>query len=95
MYIKGIGKVKKQEVLSIMTRDGMQAVRNGDITLQEAGSMYKLEMVKRASRIGKMSDAFRASYKWIPDDLKDCLSPQQLAKLTDQFYECYGAGKNA
>lgn len=95
MYIKGIGKVKKQEVLSILTRDGMQAVKNGDITLQEAGSMYKLEMVKRASRIGKMSDTFRESYKWIPDDLKEKLTPDELAKLADRFYECYGAGKNA
>ena len=57
--------------------------------------MYKLEMVKKASKIGSMGDAFQASYKWISDDLKKQLTPEQLGKLVDSFYECYGAGKNA
>lgn len=57
--------------------------------------MYKLEMVKRSSKIGQNSDTFRESYKWIPEDLKEELTPEQLGKLTDSFYKCYGAGKNA
>ena len=46
MYIKGIGKISKKEVMSILTADGKVAVKNGDITLEELGEMYKLEMVK-------------------------------------------------
>lgn len=95
MKIKGIGVVKKQDAMSILTREGREAVRSGDITLEELGDMYKLEMVKRSSKIGQNSDTFRESYKWIPDDLKEELTPEQLGKLTDSFYECYGAGKNA
>ena len=32
MYIKGIGTIKKNEAMSILTADGKNAVRNGDIT---------------------------------------------------------------
>lgn len=95
MKIKGIGTIRKEDAMSILTRDGRKAVKSGDITLEELGEMYKLEMVKRSSKIGQNSDTFRESYKWIPDDLKEELTPQQLGKLVDAFHECYGAGKNA
>lgn len=95
MRIKGIGVVKKEDAMSILTREGKEAVKSGEITLEELGEMYKLEMVKKASKIGTFGDTFRESYKWIPDDLKDELTPEQLGKLTDAFYECYGSGKNA
>lgn len=81
--------------MSILTREGRKAVKSGDITLEELGDMYKLEMVKRSSKIGQNSDTFRESYKWIPEDLKEELAPEQLGKLVDSFYERYGAGKNA
>lgn len=95
MYVKGIGNIKKEKAMSILTRDGKEAVKNGDITLEELGEMYKLEMVKKTSKIGSMQSTFSESYKWIPDELKEELSPEQLAKLTDHFYDCYSAGKAA
>lgn len=95
MKIKGIGTIRKEDAMSILTREGRKAVKSGDITLEELGDMYKLEMVKRSSRIGRNGDTFRESYKWIPDDLKEELTPEQLGKLVDSFYECYAAGKNA
>lgn len=95
MRIKGIGVVKKEDAMSILTREGKEEVKSGEITLEELGEMYKLEMVKKASKIGTFGDTFRESYKWIPEDLKEELTPEQLGKLTDAFYECYGAGKNA
>ncbi len=95
MRIAGIGTVKKEDAMSILTREGREAVKTGDITLEELGEMYKLEQVKKASTIGSMGDTFQASYKWIPDDLKKQLTPEQIGKLVDSFYECYGAGKNA
>ena len=95
MKIEGIGTISKEEAMKILTREGKEAVEAGDITTEELGEMYKLEMVKKASKIGSMSDTFQASYKWIPDDLKEQLTPGQLGKLVDSFYECYGAGKNA
>nr|DAV79634.1 MAG TPA: Protein of unknown function (DUF3887) [Bacteriophage sp.] len=94
MKIKGIGTIRKADAMSILTREGREAVKSGDITLEELGDMYKLEMVKRSSQIGNNGDTFRESYKWIPEELKEELTPEQLGKLVDSFYECYGAGKN-
>lgn len=95
MKINGIGTVRKEDAMSILTREGREAVKAGEITTEELGEMYKLEMVKRSSKIGNNGETFRASYKWIPEDLKEELTPEQLGKLVDSFYECYGAGKNA
>lgn len=95
MRIKGIGVVKKEDAMSILTREGKEEVKSGEITLEELGEMYKLEQIKKASKIGTCGDAFRESYKWIPDDLKEDLTPEQLGKLVDSFHECYGSGKNA
>lgn len=95
MKIKGIGIVKKEDAMSILTREGRKAVKTGLITTEELGQMYKLDQVEKASKIGKYGETFRQSYKWVPDDLKEELTPEQLGNLVDSFYECYGAGKNA
>ena len=34
MYIKGIGNIKKEKAMSILTRDGKEALKNGDITME-------------------------------------------------------------
>lgn len=94
MRINGIGTVRKEEAMKILTREGREAVKSGDITLEELGQMYKLEQVKKSSKIGICGDTFRANYDRIPEDLKDQLTPDQLGRLTDAFYECYGEGKN-
>lgn len=52
MRINGIGTVRKKEAMKILTREGREAVKSGEIT------------------------------------------PDQLGRLTDAFYECYGEGKN-
>lgn len=93
MRINGIGMVRKDEALKILTREGREAVKSGEITLEELGQMYKLEQVKKSSKIGRCGDTFLVNYDRIPDDLKDQLTPDQLGRLTDAFYECYGDGK--
>lgn len=95
MRIEGIGVVSKNKVLSILTREGREAVKAGEITVEELGEMYKLQLVQKNSKIGNMGDTFRKSYKWIPEDLKEQLTPEQLGKLVESFYSCYSAGKMA
>lgn len=94
MKVEGMGMVKKEDAMSILTREGREAVKSGDITLEELGEMYKLEQVKKASRIGSCGDTFRANYSRIPESLQKKLTPEELAALTDAFYQCYGEGKN-
>lgn len=95
MKIKGIGTVKKEDAMSILTRDGKEAVKAGEITLEELGEMYKLELVKKASKIGNISDTFSENYKRIPQEILDKLNPEEIAMLVDSFYSCYSDGKNA
>lgn len=95
MKIEGIGVINKNKALSILTKEGREAVKSGEITIDELGEMYKLELVKKNSKVGNMGDTFRESYKWIPEELKKQLTPEQLGKLVNSFYNCYSAGKMA
>ena len=94
MKINGIGVVKKEQAMSILTREGREAVNAGEISMEELGAMYKLEQVKKACSIGRYADTFLVNYSRIPDSIKEKLSPQELAELTESFYKCYGDGKN-
>jgi len=94
MRIKGIGIIAKDKAVEILTADGKRAVRDGDITTEELAEMYKLQKVKEACKIGTCTDSFNRSYEWIPEELKEELTPEQLGALTEAFYKCYGAGKN-
>ena len=49
-----------------------------------------MEMVKKASKIGKYGDSFRENYKRIPKII-DKLTPEEIGKLVDAFYNCYSA----
>lgn len=93
MKITGVGVVNKNKAMSILTREGREAVKAGEITTKDLGEIYKLDLIKKSSKIGNMEDTFRESYKWIPEDLKEQLTPEQLGKLVDNFYSCYSAGK--
>lgn len=94
MKINGIGTIKKSEAMDILTSEGKRAVKDGTITAEELGGMYKLHQVEKAAWVGQFGDTFRKCYAYIPEDLRDQLTPEQLGKLTDQFYRCYRDGKN-
>lgn len=93
MRINGIGAVKKEEAMKILTAEGRRAVKAGEISTEELGEMYKLEMVKRVSQIGRNTELFRVNYNRIPEGIADKLSPEDIAGLVDAFYQCYGDGK--
>lgn len=93
MKINGMGNASKKEVESILTRDGRQALKDGNMTWEEAGEMYKLHLVQRASKIGSCGDTFSANYRRIPEEIADKLSPEEIAALVDAFYDCYSDGK--
>ena len=54
MHIKGIGTVRKEDAMKFLTKEGRDAVKSGEITPEELGAIYKLELVKRASTIHLM-----------------------------------------
>lgn len=89
MRIKGVGIVKKEVAMSILSREGKAAVKSGEISLEELGRLYKISLVKKCSAIGTCTVTFRENYGRIPNSLKDELTPDQLGKLVDCFYLCY------
>ena len=93
MTIKGIGRVSKKEAMEILTREGREAVKSGEISIDDLAKMYKMEMVKRSSKIGNMPSAFNASYDRVPEQIKD-LAPEQIAAVVDALYQAYSDGKN-
>ena len=93
MTINGIGRVSKKEAMSILTRDGREAVKDGEITEEQLAGMYKLEMVRKASKIGNMQEAFNTSYDRVPKGIKE-LSPELIASVVDALYDAYNDGKN-
>lgn len=93
MKINGIGIIKKEDAMKILTAEGRKAVKDGLISTEELADMYKLEQIRSSSKIGRFHDSFSKSYKWIPDDLKDQLTPEQLGRLVDAFYACHGCGE--
>ena len=99
MKIQGIGVISKQKAIKSLgldrDKEGREALRKGMFTPEEIGTMYKLQQVKKVCRIGDMVETFARNYRRIPDDLKEKLTPEELAELVEAFYKCYGDGKNA
>lgn len=48
MKIEGIGSVNKEDILSILSRDGREAIKSGEMSMEEAADMYKLHLVKKS-----------------------------------------------
>lgn len=95
MKIEGIGEVNMSEITSVLSSDGKKSLEEGELTREEAAEMYKLQLTKRASKIGSMQDTFRRCHDRIPEKLLEKLSPEDLGCLVDAFYDCYSDGKNA
>lgn len=95
MKISGIGIVSQKEVKKVLTKEAVQMIKSGEMTWEEAGEMYKLQQAKTFSQIGKYPDTFAVNYNRIPEPIKEKLTPEELAVLTDAFYNCFGEGKNS
>ena len=80
--------------LSILTRTGSEALAAGEITPDQLDSMYKMTLIKKASKVGSYGDTFGRCFERIPAGLFEKLSPEDLAALVDAFYDCYQDGRN-
>lgn len=90
MKINGIGNITKKEIKKeleqILTTEGRKALKAGEFTNEELAEMYKYNMVKKICKIGDLEDTFRSCYNQIPESLQEKLTPEELAELTEEFY---------
>lgn len=91
MYIKGIGRISKKTAMSILTEDGREGVKDGSITIEELGNMYKLYQVKRLSKIGRYGDTFSRCLDHIPLESFSELPPAAIAQAVDAYYDNHNA----
>lgn len=81
--------------LNVFTSETKQSLKDGEMDLHDLLRMDKYQKIKKLSKIGNFESTFYENYKWIPEALFGKLTPDELAKLVDRFYDCYSSGKNA
>lgn len=86
MKINGIGNVTKAEMMSILTSEGREAVKDGTMTMEELAHEYKLEQIRKASRIGSNGDTFSDCLRNVPSGVIEKCTPAEVAELVDNFY---------
>lgn len=94
MKVKGIGNVTKKEILSVFTKEGIEAYKNGDVTEEELISNYKMQKVKSLSKIGSNWKTFELTWNRIPDILIENGSIEEISAVVDALHDAYCDGIN-
>lgn len=63
--------------------------------MEEVAAMYKLEKVRKISKIGSYGSTFNANFDRVPKSIFNKCTVDEIAQLVDAFYQCYSDGKNA
>lgn len=66
-----------------------------ELTDDELLAIKKHQKVRKLSKCGEFTETFLCNYVRIPENLREKLSPEDLASLVDAFYKCYSDGKNS
>ena len=93
MKINGIGTIKKEEAMKILTREGREAVKSGKLQLKSLDACISWKWLRNYLKIGKYGCTFAENYNRVPQEIADKLSPEEIAELVDSFYDCYSDGR--
>lgn len=93
-FVQGVGKVKLDDAMDILTREGKEAVKKNEISLAELGGMYKCRLVQNKAKCGSFEGTFNKCWMRIPTSLKEYATVEDLAATVDAFNECYADGMN-
>lgn len=93
-FVQGVGKVRLDDAMGILTREGKEAVKKNEISLAELGGMYKCRLVQNKAKCGSFEGTFNKCWMRIPADLKEYATVEDLAATVDAFNECYADGMN-
>ena len=93
-FVQGVGKVKLDDAMDILTREGKEAVKKNEISLAELGGMYKCRLVQNKAKCGSFEGTFNKCWMRIPASLKEYATVEDLATTVDTFNECYADGMN-
>lgn len=83
---------EKISIAGMLTKEGREALIDGDVTFEEMASEYKLQTARKLSRWGEFPDTFSAIWQRIPDSAVAKLSGEELAELVDALQTAYSDG---
>ena len=78
--------VERIGAVSTLSPDGLQALIDGVITMDEALHEAKITHAKRMSKWGACADTFRACWEQLPASAVDKLTPAELAEIVDAIH---------
>lgn len=85
--------VEMYRIAGIFTGDGREALLSGELQLDEARSIYKIETAKKLSKWGRYPSTFEAIWDAIPESAFEALTGEQLAELVDAMKGVYDKGR--
>lgn len=83
------------QALTICTQDFFESLDDGDSTIEQAVWAYKIDQVKKISRIGRYGETFNRNWALIPVEVKKKCSAEELAEIVDALYLQYKAGQDS
>lgn len=67
--------------------------KEGDIDMSDVVGMAKLAAVRKVSKVGTFPEMFSRNLEWVPDEVVEKLTVNELSDLIDAIYGAYGQGK--
>lgn len=85
--------VEFYRIAGIFTGEGREALLSGELPLDEARSIYKIETAKKLSKWGRYPSTFDAIWDAVPESAFEALTGEQLAELVDALKTVYDKGR--
>ena len=85
--------VELYHIAGIFTGEGREALLSGEVSLDDARNMYKIQTAKRLSKWGRYPSTFDAIWDAVPESAFAALTGEQLAELVDALKAVYDKGR--
>ena len=83
------------DAMTNLTRQGINAILDGDKDVEWALWEKKISDVRRISKWGAYESIFSANWRRIPTGIKHKLNAEELASLVDAINDAYSDGKES
>jgi len=84
--------VEKIRIAGHLTSEGRAALKDGDLSWEEAAASYKVDVARNRSKIGAFGGTFSAVLDEVPESVFNALTGEQLAEVIDALKGAYDKG---
>lgn len=80
--------------LSVLNLSEIEKIaKEGNIDMSDVVGMAKLSATKKKSEIGTFPEIFSRNLEWVPDEVIEKLTVEELSNIIDAVYGAYSQGK--